>query len=186
MQNALPPLPQPQGGLPAPGKAGGAVTPTLATGGQPAGAQSGQVSIAWAAWFKAVDTLLRFGNFLSVLQLAGANVLTTAGGQTLTGGFNETPFDFKTVSTGTITPNPSKGLKQKVTNGGAFAIAATAEIGEVELLVTNGASAGAITLSGFTKQFTGDAFDTTSGHRFAVFIYAFDAGVTAVLVKALQ
>jgi hypothetical protein len=145
----------------------------------------GQISQVYAQYLGSLDSFIRGGNFPAV-SVNGNAVLTVVGGQTLTGGFTETPFDFGTVTTGTITPNPSKCLKQKVTNNGAFTIAATAEVGDLELLVTNAAGAGAITLSGFTKQFTGDAFDTTNGHKFVVFIYAFDAGVTGVLVKALQ
>lgn len=191
-QNPLPPLPQPGTALlSAPSQA--SLRPTsvqLGDKGHGAGAaaptQPGSISLPYAQWMAKADDMLRSGNFPSTLTSGGNAVLTVIGGQTLTGGFTETPFDFGSVTSGTITPNPSKCLKQKVTNNGAFAIAATAEIGDVELLITNGASAGAISFSGFTKQFTGDALDTTNGHKFVVFIYAFDAGVTACVVKALQ
>lgn len=147
---------------------------------------SGQsFSQAHAQYFQALDQTVRTGNF-PALSVGGNAVLTVAGGATLTGGFNETPFDLGTVTTGTITPNPSSNLKQRVVNNGAFTIAATAEVGDLELLITNGASAGAITFSVFTKQFAGDALDTVSGHKFVVFIYAFVAGTTAYLIKAMQ
>lgn len=192
-QNPLPPLPQPGTALiSAPSQV--SLKPTNVQlgdkghGGSATAAsnQSGSISLPYAQWMASIDSILRSGNFPTTLTSGGNAVLTVAGGQTLTGGFNETVFDFGSVTTGTITPNPSKSLKQKVTNNGAFAIAATAEVGDLELLITNGASAGAISFTGFTKQFTGDALDTTSGHKFVVFIYAFDTGVTACVVKALQ
>ncbi len=183
VQNQLPPLPSSQGGITVAPKG---VAPQGSSGGN-GQAKPGQVSIGWSAWFKAVDTLLRSGNFGTILQLLGATVLTTAGGATLTGGFNEQVFDNGTpAAASTITPKPSKGLKQKVTNNAAFTIAATSEVGDLELLVINGASAGAITLSGFTKQFPSDAFDTVNGHMFLVFIYGIDGTHSAVVVKALQ
>lgn len=94
-------------------------------------------------------------------------------------------YDHGTVIGGTIAPNPTSGLKQKVTNNGAFTIQATAEIGNVELRVTNGASAGAITFAGFDKQWSGDALTTTNGHQFAIFIHGYD-GKQAYLIRALQ
>jgi hypothetical protein len=152
---------------------------------------SGQPSQGMGQWMGAVDNYLRTGN-MPALSVNGNNVLTVAGNQTLAGGFNETPFPLGTPTNGsTITPNPSDNLKQTLTNNVAgFTIAATAQVGDIEIYVTNGASAGAITLSGFTKQLLGDAFDTINGHEFVIFIYGFKnaAGVvkTAVLVKAMQ
>jgi hypothetical protein len=119
---------------------------------------------------------------LSIALLAGT---TTAQMQATLGINTWTPFSFGTVSTGTITPNPASGLKQSVTNDGAFTISATAQIGDVQISVTNGASAGTISFSGFTKQFTGDTLDTVPGHNFVIFIYGFPNG-TAYLIKALQ
>ena len=116
--------------------------------------------------------------------------LTTGGGQTITGGFTWTPFSLGTVTTGTVTPSPLNNLKQTLTNGGAFTIAAGTTVGDVELYVTNNASAGTISFSGFTKQFSSDALDTTNTHEFVIFIYIFknDAGTvkSAYLIKAMQ
>lgn len=111
--------------------------------------------------------------------------LTEGGGRTLSGGFVFAEYDLGTVSSGTITPNPSNGLKQKLTNNGAFTLAATSEIGDLELRVTNGASAGSITFSGFEKNWPGDALNTTNGNQFVIFIYGFD-GRQAYTIKALQ
>lgn len=104
-----------------------------------------------------------------------------------TGGLTITEYDIGTPTNGsTVTPNPSNALKQKLTNNVAgFTIAATSEIGDVELRVTNGASAGTISFSGFDKQWTGDSLTTTNGHQFVIFIYGFD-GKQAYIIKALQ
>lgn len=129
-------------------------------------------SQAHAPWFAGVDAAIR------------NDVLTVAGGKTITGGFQYTENP-DTIAAAAITPNPSAGLKQSVTNNAALTINATAQIGDVELHVTNGPTAGAITFSGFTKQWTGDALDTVNGHQFIVFIYGF-SGARAYLIRALQ
>lgn len=104
-----------------------------------------------------------------------------------TGGVTFTEHDHGTPANGaTITPNPSQGLKQLVTNNVAgFTVAATAEIGDLELRIVNGASAGTITFSGFEKKWTSDSLDTTNGHQFVAFIYGF-SGKQAYIIKALQ
>jgi hypothetical protein len=54
-----------------------------------------------------------------------------------------------------------------VTNNGAFTIAAPAADSAIDILVTNGGSAGAITLSGFTVgSVTGSAYVTTNTYKF--------------------
>lgn len=108
----------------------------------------------------------------------------TAGG-VANAGLVIVPFGIGTISSGTITPNPQVCLKQTVTNNGAFVIAATSQIGDVELLITNAASAGTITVSGFSKQFTGDPLTTTNGNAFLMFIYGMGTK-TACIIKALQ
>jgi hypothetical protein len=98
------------------------------------------------------------------------SVLTYAvpyAGGTLTGGFVGPDQSDGSKSSGTYTPSPSTGNWRRVTNNGAFTLAAPSDSGEFSILIeiTNGASAGAITLSGFTKT-DGDAFTTTNGHVF--------------------
>lgn len=103
-----------------------------------------------------------------------------------TGGVTFTAYVLGTPANGsTITPNPSNGLKQKLTNNVAgFTIAATAEIGDCEVHVTNGASAGTISFSGF-KQWSGDPLTTTNAHEFAILILGFGTKA-AYSIKALQ
>ena len=98
---------------------------------------------------------------------------------------NPTLFSWGTVS-GTITPNPSAGIKQSLTNNGAFTFAATSEVGDCQVEVINGATAGAITFSGFTKNYAGDALDTTNGHKFVIFVYGFGADGADYMIKARQ
>ena len=130
------------------------------------------------------------GASINIPGSAAANssnpLLTAAGGVALTAGFTEVPPATIVPTNGqTVTVNPSAGLKQNLTNNVAgFTIAATAEIGDLELHVTNGASAGVLTFSGF-KQWPGDVLDTTNGHEFVVFIFGYGAKA-AYTIKALQ
>lgn len=138
----------------------------------------------WALYLFQLDALMR--NFISSFNsLNNGALLTTAGNQLLIGGFTETEFDLGTGA-GTIAPNPMSSLKQKVTNNGAFSISPFGTVGDVELRIINGASAGAVSIGGFTKQWTGDPLDTVNGHQFMMFIYGFGGGASACIVKALQ
>lgn len=129
-------------------------------------------------------------NNYATLFVKNNAVLTVAGSQNLTGGFTETPFSNGVFTSGTLTCNPSACLKQVVINNGPFAITPSTQVGDVELYVTNSGSASTITFSNWTKQWTGDAFDATSGHEFVVFLYGFqnEAGSakSAYLIKAMQ
>jgi hypothetical protein len=112
--------------------------------------------------------------------------LLIAGGQTITGGFNVTPYNFGVVSGGTLTPNPLLGNYQYLTNSGAFTLAAPASDCGIDFLITNSSTAGAITFSGFTVgSNTGDALTTTNGSRFIISIRRINATATYV-IKALQ
>ena len=122
-------------------------------------------------------------NVASTIYQNGNAVFVQTGNAT--GGLTITPTALGTISSGTITPNPATCLKQTLTNNGAFTIAAPTQIGDIELFMTNGASAVIPTFSGFTKQFIGDALDNTVGHKFFIFIYGFGS-TTAYVVKALQ
>lgn len=86
-------------------------------------------------------------------------------GQVLTGGTNVTSKDLGTISSGTVTPDPSDRPLQHYTNNGAHTLAPDGtNKGSFLLDITNGASAGAITTSGWTKVV--GAFTTTNGHKF--------------------
>jgi hypothetical protein len=82
-----------------------------------------------------------------------------------------TADDDGAVSSGTYTPTPVGGNFKRITNGGAFTLAAPTVAGDYTLVVqiTNVTGAGAITLSGFSRT-VGSAFTTTLGHDFFVYI----------------
>ena len=104
-----------------------------------------------------------------------------------TGGLTWTTSDFGTITNGTISPAPATCLKQSVTNNGTLVISATSlSVGDVELLIVNGASATSLTFSGFSKTFTGDAYTTTNNNAFVAYLYGFAGSRTAVILKALQ
>jgi hypothetical protein len=97
--------------------------------------------------------------------------LTTAD-QTLSGGANVTAGNLGTKSSGTTTIDCGTVPLQYLVNGGAFILAAPAADGSCMVLVTNNASAGAITLSGFTVgTSTGAALTTTNTNKFTISIW---------------
>ena len=101
---------------------------------------------------------------------AGA-VLTTNTSNTITIGYAVTPYSIGTVSSGTTTPAPANGNYQYLTNNGAFTLAAPATDCAIDILVTNGASAGAITFSGYTVgSATGSTYGTTNTNKFLLSI----------------
>lgn len=127
-----------------------------------------------------------------VMTLAGDNVIT---GRTATGtavqplayaGVTTTADDDGTQSSGTYTPTPAGGNMKRIVNGGAFTLATPTAAGDYTLVIqiTNNASAGAITMSGFNKV-TGNPFTTTNGHDFFVYITKCN-GFTAANTVALQ
>ncbi|TIV64139.1 MAG: hypothetical protein E5V86_16390 [Mesorhizobium sp.] len=105
---------------------------------------------------------------------------------TLTGGYFGTDVSDGTISTGAYTPSPAGGNFRSMTNNGTHTLAAPSASGSYSLVIdyTNGASAGAVTTSGFTKV-TGDAFTTSSGQKFRLFITKGQGG-THLHVQALQ
>lgn len=137
-------------------------------------------SLQWWRFFQAIYSLFAA---IPVPQ----DILLTTGEQELTGGFTNEELDLGTPANGsTITPNPSDNLKQVLTNNVAgFTIAATAQCGDVELRIINGATPGTITFSGFDKQWPSDPIALIAGNEYVVFIYGYVAK-KAYLVKALQ
>lgn len=73
-------------------------------------------------------------------------------GSTITGGYVVTSYSLGTLSSGSTTLNPSNSNYQYYTNNGAHTIAAPSSDCAIDVLITNGASAGSITLSGFTVK----------------------------------
>lgn len=88
-------------------------------------------------------------------------------GQALTGALTTVANDHGSVTTGTITLDPTTGPYQELINNGAFTLAPQTADSEMYVLVTNGATAGAITTSDY-DHVIGDAYATTD-----TFVYLF-------------
>jgi microcystin-dependent protein len=117
---------------------------------------------------------------------AGTDYMAPGTTSLVTVGFTVTPNNIGTVSSGTTTPAAASGNYQYLTNNGAFTLAAPAADCAIDLLVTNGASAGAITFSGFTvSASTGDSLTTTNTSKFVISIRRINA-VSTYIIKALQ
>jgi hypothetical protein len=114
---------------------------------------------------------------------AGAAMLNTEN-QALTGGATVTSKDLGTQSSGTLTLDMGDRPLQHYTNNGAHTLAPGSVVGASLIDITNGASAGAITTSGWTKV-AGDSFTTTNGHKFRCHCSVGNGG-SLLVVQALQ
>lgn len=115
---------------------------------------------------------------------ATGTVLTTTNTATITKGFTVTPNDLGNITSFTI--DPALGNYQYGTNHGAATWTAPATDCAVDILVTNDASAGSITFSGFTVgSSTGSALTTTNTSKFLISIRRINA-VSTYSIYALQ
>jgi len=110
--------------------------------------------------------------------------LTNGESNTLGKGFDNTAHDEGTQSSGTFTVDPLDNNLQRCVNGGAFTFAPPSSDCSVVVLVTNNASAGTITTSGFTRVI-GDDFTTTDGDDFMCFVAVINS-LSVLNVVALQ
>jgi hypothetical protein len=109
--------------------------------------------------------------------------MSSVGGETITGGFLIQPA---ALPTGNMTVNALLGNYQYRDNNAAFTITAPSNDCSVDIMVTNTASAGGITFTGFTVgSNTGDLLTTTSGHRFIISFRRINA-ISTYVIKALQ
>jgi hypothetical protein len=114
------------------------------------------------------------------------DILSTAETKNITKGFTVTPHNLGTVTTGTVTPDAANGNYQYMTNNGAFTMAAPAADCAVDILITNGSTAGVITFSGYTVGAnTGSNLTVTNGNRFIVSIRRINA-ISTYSIYALQ
>lgn len=120
------------------------------------------------------------------VEAADANIVRGNVSSNLTKGYTATSYSIGTITSGTVTPDPANGNIQHYTANGAHTLAAPVAAGSYTLVlqVTNGASAGAITFSGFEKQ-TGDSYATTSGNDYLFFVYRIN-GFDYLHIQALQ
>ena len=118
-------------------------------------------------------------------QIVSGFISATAVDQVLSGGCTVTSYSIGTP-TGTYTVDPGLCPLQYLTNGGAFTIGAPANDGACSILVTNNATAGLITFTGFNVgASTGDPLTLTNTSNFIISIFRID-GVASYFIKALQ
>jgi hypothetical protein len=114
---------------------------------------------------------------------AGTDYISPSVTANVTKGFTVTP---NSISTGNFTVDPALGNYQYVTNNGAYTITAPASDCAVDILVTNGASAGATTFSGFTVgSSTGSALTTTNTNKFLISVRRINS-ISTYSIYALQ
>lgn len=96
----------------------------------------------------------------------GVNLVESDKTANLTAGFTTDEYAHGEITTGTVTVSLTVEPVQTLTANGAFTLDPPASgAGHAEIWVTNGASAGAITTSGFT-QVTGDTYATTNAKKY--------------------
>jgi hypothetical protein len=104
--------------------------------------------------------------------------------QVVTGGVRVTSLDLGTpAAASTVTLDPGDRPLQHLTNNAAFTLAPGANSGSMILDITNGASAGAITTSGWTKVV--GAFATTNGYKYRCSCSVGNGG-SLLTIQALQ
>ncbi len=108
-------------------------------------------------------------------EAADADILKKDVSATLAVGYKAASYDNGTKSSGTFTPDLANRNLQHYTNNGAHTLAPPADGPSLVLDQINGASAGAVTRSGFT-QVDGDTLTTTNGHKFRHFITVGNGG----------
>jgi hypothetical protein len=134
-----------------------------------------------------------FANITGTTYLGGAVTLGAsanldAGSSSyVLGGFSVVSYNLGTLSSGTTTLNPGNGNYQYYTNNGAHTIAAPTRDCAIDILITNGASAGSITFSGFTADVdnVGDIYATTNTYKFLLMIRRINS-ISTYVFKALQ
>mgnify|MGYP006114359367 FL=1 len=107
-----------------------------------------------------------------------------SGGLNMLSGASATPFDAGTKASGTFTPDEANANFQYAICGGAHTLAPPTNNCTIVIQYTNNASAGTITVSGFTLV-DGDDATTTNGDDFFYYITKLN-GFSLLTVKALQ
>lgn len=134
-------------------------------------ATASTLAIADGKTLTASNSLTLAGTDATTMTFPGTSstVLTAGNTATLTKGFSATPNNLGNITSFTV--DPTLGNIQYGTNHGAATWTAPTSDCEVDILVSNDASAGATTFSGFTVgSNTGTALDTVNGHRFWITI----------------
>jgi hypothetical protein len=145
-----------------------------------AGDQSGRFTATVASTSTTTGALTVAGG----VGLAGA--LNVGAGGSIAGGFTVTSFNNGTGA-GTVTPNPTNGNYEYITNNAAFTLAAPAADCAIDLMITNGASAGSVTFSGYqvSSLGNGDPLNTVNGQIACISIRRVN-GVSWFTVKRIN
>jgi hypothetical protein len=125
-------------------------------------------------------TILKSASIGVTVQGYDADTLKSDVDKNLTAGYTTTNVNDGTPGAGaTYTPTPVGGNMRRITNNAAFTFAAPTAANDYTMIVkvTNGAAAGAITFTGFTRAF-GDALNTTNARVFVFVIIKIDAIIT--------
>jgi hypothetical protein len=119
-------------------------------------------------------------------EIYGALEVDTLNGAALAGGFTAAVVNDGN-SGGAYRPTPEGGNIRKVANSTAFTLEVPTAAGDYTLLVliTNSATAGAVTISASYTRTFGDPFTTTSGHMFLLTVVKIGT-VRTLTVQALQ
>lgn len=122
-----------------------------------------------------------------VFELADSDILKADTTDELTVGYTASVYSAGTKSSGTFTPDPALGNFQHATNDGAHTLGVPAANCSMVVLYKNGASAGAVTTSGYT--IVEGSFSTTNGDEHMAFITRINDGsntFSLLTIKALQ
>lgn len=145
----------------------------------------------WVANFPSPVEQLGYGTANYGLVTSGSaiswgTIVRPAVSTNLTVGYTATAYDNGTVTSGTLTPDPANGNLQRYVSNGAHTLAPPSATGDYTIVIqsTNGASAGTVTTSGFTKV-TGDSLTTTNGDDFMLYITKLNS-FTLLNIVALQ
>jgi hypothetical protein len=142
---------------------------------------------SFTTYLTGTASLLTANNATNLGGVTSSSYLRRDSTAAITAGYTLTPGNLGTISTGTTTLNPATANYQYYTNAGAHTIAAPSSDCAIDVLVTNSATAGAITLSGFTAPTGGggDTYATTNGNRYILIVRRIN-GVSTYSWKALQ
>jgi uncharacterized cupin superfamily protein len=135
------------------------------------------------------DTVLVTGNIsdghtVAAYDQAGSDELMIWGKDNIGGFPGVTAYDLGTITTGTVTPGAGDRDHQYYINGGAHTLAPGSIAGSYLLDITNNASAGAITTSGWTRV-SGSSLTTVNGDKFRCHC-SVGPGGSLLQIEALQ
>lgn len=141
-----------------------------------------------STWAALADAAAREALGLEIgvdVQAYDADALLADVTKALTAGYTANAKDWGTIASGTVTPTVGNAVSnmQKYVNGGAHTLAPPVGDCSVVIQVTNNASAGAVTTSGFTL--VDGAFTTTDGDDFMCYITVLN-GFSHLTIRPLQ